>query len=63
MEGTPFGHYQLLGLVGSGGMGQVFHAFDTVTDRVVALKVLPTHLAEITRFGSVSFARHGWLPP
>jgi ABC-type amino acid transport substrate-binding protein len=45
MEGTPFGHYRLLSLVGDGGMGQVFRAYDTVTDRVVALKVLPGHLA------------------
>ena len=27
-------------------MGEVFRAFDTTTERVVALKVLPAHLAE-----------------
>ncbi|WAC94419.1 protein kinase [Mycobacterium sp. Aquia_213] len=31
-------------------MGQVFRAHDTVTDRVVALKVLPAHLAEDDEF-------------
>ncbi|WP_369807319.1 protein kinase [Mycobacterium sp. 852002-51057_SCH5723018] len=46
MEGTPFGKYQLLDKVGHGGMGQVYRAYDTSTDRVVALKLLPTYLAE-----------------
>lgn len=31
-------------------MGQVFRAYDASTDRVVALKVLPTHLAEDAEF-------------
>ncbi|WP_370498228.1 protein kinase [Mycobacterium sp. pR1184] len=31
-------------------MGQVFRAYDTSTDRIVALKVLPAHLAEDTEF-------------
>jgi ABC-type amino acid transport substrate-binding protein/predicted Ser/Thr protein kinase len=45
VDATPFGHYQLQQLIGRGGMGEVYRAYDTNTDRVVALKLLPPHMA------------------
>jgi serine/threonine protein kinase len=47
---SSFGRYQLQGLLGRGGMGQVYRAYDTATDRTVAIKLLPPHLAEDREF-------------
>ena len=39
--GTTLGPYEVVGLIGQGGMGEVYQARDTKLDRDVALKVLP----------------------
>jgi serine/threonine-protein kinase len=44
--GTRLGPYEILSAIGAGGMGEVYRARDTRLDRIVAIKVLPTHLAD-----------------
>jgi serine/threonine-protein kinase len=43
--GEKFGPYELRSLLGAGGMGEVYQAYDTVKDRMVALKLLRPELA------------------
>jgi eukaryotic-like serine/threonine-protein kinase len=44
--GTKLGPYEILAPIGAGGMGEVYRSRDTRLDRVVAIKVLPAHLAD-----------------
>ncbi len=44
--GARLGSYEVLGPLGAGGMGEVYKARDTRLDRTVAIKVLPSHLAD-----------------
>ncbi len=44
--GKELGHYRILKKIGSGGMGEVYLAEDTKLGRKIALKVLPSQLAE-----------------
>ncbi len=46
VPGRRLGPYEILSSIGAGGMGEVYRARDTRLDRIVAIKVLPTHLAD-----------------
>src|ERR1700751_2574396 len=43
--GTRLGAYEIVALLGVGGMGEVYRARDTKLDRDVAIKVLPEAFA------------------
>ena len=45
LPGRRLGPYEILSAIGAGGMGEVYKARDTRLERIVAIKVLPTHLA------------------
>jgi hypothetical protein len=54
LEGLQLGHFRLLNLIGSGGMGEVYLAEDTRIHRQVAVKVIR---AEVTPYPDVSATR------
>jgi eukaryotic-like serine/threonine-protein kinase len=43
--GTPLGPYELVSIIGAGGMGEVYRGRDKKLQRDVAIKVLPESLA------------------
>src|SRR5215831_6274058 len=43
--GQQLGSYEITSLLGKGGMGEVYGAYDTRLNRTVAIKILPAHVA------------------
>jgi serine/threonine protein kinase len=50
LVGKEIGHYRIEAMLGRGGMGAVYQAFDLNLVRPVALKVMHDHLADQDRF-------------
>jgi serine/threonine protein kinase len=46
LPGTKLDGYEVLGLLGSGGMGEVYRARDPILKRDVAIKVLPSFVSQ-----------------
>jgi serine/threonine protein kinase len=46
LSGKRLGPYEILSAIGAGGMGEVYRARDTRLERIVAVKILPDHLAD-----------------
>ena len=58
--GTRLGPYEVLTPLGAGGMGEVYVARDTTSNRDVALKILPEAFAcDPDRLASFTRPRHG----
>src|SRR5262245_13115874 len=44
--GARLGAYEIVSLIGAGGMGEVYRARDTRLDRTIAIKILPSQFAD-----------------
>ena len=59
MQGRSLKHYRVEDMLGQGGMGVVYRAFDTRLQRPVALKVLPEHFTADPERRSRFFGKPG----
>jgi hypothetical protein len=57
--GVRVGAFEILTLLGSGGMGEVYRARDTKLNRDVAIKPCPSTWPPILRQDQGPFGRHG----
>jgi serine/threonine protein kinase len=48
--GTTFGKYTIIGVLGKGGMGEVYEAYDNEIKRAVALKIIKSEYADDRRY-------------
>jgi serine/threonine protein kinase len=56
--GSRLGTYEIVALIGTGGMGEVYRARDTTLNRAVAIKVLLRPLPTIPTGSPASAAKH-----
>ncbi len=66
-SGTKLGRYEIRSLLGKGGMGEVYLAHDPSLRRQVAIKLLPSDVAQnkarLTRFKREAYAASGLNHP